>query len=127
MQEHPVFGMNVWNAFCKSNKVGSWKSLKGKESSAKTRLGPKSWQSYFREQDGCPETNFNNEMSLKEQVEASLPNWESWYPSLFHAAEDLGLIRARVCSPSSLLLSNRHSGVQDAARNAYIEKWGGKE
>jgi hypothetical protein len=66
-------------------------------------------------------------MSLRKQVEELLPNWESWYPSLFHAAEDLGLIRARVCSPSSLLLSNRHQGVQSAALNAYREKWGGNE
>ena len=66
-------------------------------------------------------------MNLKEQVEALLPNWESWYPSLFHAAEDLGIIRARVCSPSSLLLSNRHASVQSAALDAYREKWGGKE
>ena len=66
-------------------------------------------------------------MNLREQVEEVLPDWESWYPSLFHAAEDLGIIRARVCSPSSLLLSNRHAGVQDAARNAHREKWGGSE
>jgi len=66
-------------------------------------------------------------MNLREQVEELLPNWESWYPSLFHAAEDLGIIRARVCSPSSLLLSSRHAGVRDAALNAYREKWGGKE
>ena len=66
-------------------------------------------------------------MSLREEVEALLPNWESWYPSLFHAAEDLGLIRARVCAPSSLLLTNRHSAVQSDALNAYREKWGGKE
>jgi hypothetical protein len=66
-------------------------------------------------------------MNLREQVEELLPDWESWYPSLFHAAEDLGIIRARVCSPSSLLLSNRHAGVQDAALNAHREKWGGSE
>jgi len=65
--------------------------------------------------------------SLKEEVEALLPEWESWYPSLFHAAEDLGVIRARVCSPSSLLLTNRHARVQRAALDAYREKWGGKE
>lgn len=65
--------------------------------------------------------------SLKEEVEAILPEWESWYPSLFHAAEDLGLIRARVCAPSSLLLSKRHEGVHSAALEAYREKWGGKE
>jgi len=66
-------------------------------------------------------------MSLKNEVEALLPNWESWYPSLFHAAEDLGIIRARVCSPSSLMLSNRHSEVQSAALQAFREKWGGTE
>jgi hypothetical protein len=66
-------------------------------------------------------------MSLREQVEQLLPNWESWYPSLFHAAEDLGIIRARVCSPSSLLLSNRHASVQSEALKAYREKWGGTE
>lgn len=66
-------------------------------------------------------------MTLREEVEALLPNWESWYPSLFHAAEDLGLIRARVCSPDSLLLSNRHARVQSRARTAFRDKWGGKE
>jgi hypothetical protein len=66
-------------------------------------------------------------MSLRKAVEELLPNWESWYPSLFHAAEDLGLIRARVCSPSSLLLSTRHASVQSEALEAYREKWGGKE
>lgn len=66
-------------------------------------------------------------MSLKDQVEAMLPNWESWYPSLFHAAEDLGIIRARVCSPSSLMLNNRHASVQSAAVQAFREKWGGTD
>ncbi len=64
-------------------------------------------------------------MSLREQVEELLPAWENWYPSLFDAAVDLGVIRARVCAPSSLLLSSRHSGVQSAAANAHREKWGG--
>ncbi|MGI9343755.1 MAG: hypothetical protein ACR2QV_13035 [Gammaproteobacteria bacterium] len=66
-------------------------------------------------------------MSLRDEVEALLPNWESWYPSLFHAAEDLGIIRARVCSPSSLMLSNRHARVQSDAENAFKDKWGGRE
>ena len=66
-------------------------------------------------------------MTLREEVEALLPNWESWYPSLFHAAEDLGIIRARVCSPDSLLLNNRHSRVRSAALTEFREKWGGKE
>ena len=62
--------------------------------------------------------------SLREQVERLLPSWQSWYPSLFDAAADLGLIRARVCSPSSLLLSNRHAAVQSEALQAFKDKWG---
>lgn len=65
--------------------------------------------------------------SLKERVEQRLPSWESWYPSLFDAAVDLGLLRAQVCSPSKLLLSNRHSRVQQQAEQAHREKWGGTE
>jgi hypothetical protein len=61
--------------------------------------------------------------SLREQVEALLPQWRSWYPSLFDAAADLGLIRARVCSPSSLMLSNRHAAVQSEALQMFKEKW----
>jgi hypothetical protein len=64
-------------------------------------------------------------MTLREQVEELLPGWRSWYPSLFDAASDLGLIRARVCSPDSLLLSNRHAKVHSAARAAHREQWGG--
>ncbi|MFU8895084.1 MAG: hypothetical protein ACNA8J_01725 [Gammaproteobacteria bacterium] len=62
-------------------------------------------------------------MTLREQVEQLLPDWESWYPSLFDAARDLGVIRARICDPSSLLLSNRHAGVQSEAARAYREQW----
>jgi hypothetical protein len=62
-------------------------------------------------------------LNLRERVERLLPDWQSWYPSLFHAAEDLGLIRARVCAPSSLLLSNRHAAVQSEALQAFKEKW----
>jgi hypothetical protein len=61
--------------------------------------------------------------NLREQVERLLPAWQSWYPSLFHAAEDLGLIRARVCSPSSLMLSNRHASIQNEAMQAFREQW----
>ena len=64
-------------------------------------------------------------MTLREQVEELLPGWQSWYPSLFDAAADLGLIRARVCSPDSLLLSTRHANVRRAASEAHREKWGG--
>ena len=62
-------------------------------------------------------------LNLREQVESLLPGWQSWYPSLFDAAADLGLIRARVCAPSSLLLSNRHAAVQQEALQAFKEKW----
>lgn len=68
-----------------------------------------------------PETS--QRLSLKEQVERLLPTWQSWYPSLFDAAADLGLIRARVCAPSSLMLSNRHAAVQSEALQAFKEKW----
>jgi hypothetical protein len=61
--------------------------------------------------------------NLREQVESLLPTWQSWYPSLFDAAADLGLIRARVCAPSSLMLSNRHAGVQQEALQAFKEQW----
>jgi len=63
-------------------------------------------------------------MSLRDKVEELLPNWERWYPSLFDAASDLGIIKARVCDPNSLLLSNRHAGVQQQAEQAHREKWG---
>ena len=62
--------------------------------------------------------------SLREQVEQLLPGWKRWYPSLFDAATDLGLLRARVCSPDSLLLSRRHAAVQQSAEQAHRRKWG---
>jgi hypothetical protein len=65
--------------------------------------------------------------NVKKQVEALLPNWRTWYPSLFHAAEDLGVIRAQVCSPDSLMLSNRHSSVHSQALEAHRDQWGGSE
>lgn len=66
------------------------------------------------------------DVSLRDQVERLLPGWKRWYPSLFEAARDLGLIRARVCSPDSLLLSKRHASIQRDAEEAHREKWGGK-
>ena len=66
-------------------------------------------------------------MNLREQVDRLLPGWESWYPSLFEAAQDLGLIRARVCAPSSLLLSSRHASVQSEALQAFRERWSVEE
>src|SRR6188472_3743606 len=68
-----------------------------------------------------PETS--DRLNLREQVESMLPGWQSWYPSLFDAAADLGLIRARVCAPSQLLLSNRHAAVQQEALQMFKEKW----
>ena len=65
-------------------------------------------------------------MTLREQVEARLPNWQSWYPSLFDAACDLGILRARVCPPQSLLLQGRHASVRAEAEHAHREKWGGQ-
>ena len=62
-------------------------------------------------------------MSLRDQVESLLPNWQSWYPSVFDAALDLGLIRARVCAPGSLLLSQRHAAIYNEAVQAFREKW----
>jgi len=66
-------------------------------------------------------------MTLRDQVEQLLPGWKRWYPSLFEAACDLGLIRARVCPPESLLLSKRHHKVRRAAEDAHREQWGGRD
>jgi hypothetical protein len=66
-------------------------------------------------------------LSLREQVEMLLPAWQSWYPSLFDAAADLGLIRARVCAPSSLMLSHRHASVQSEALEAFKQHWSVEE
>ncbi len=65
-------------------------------------------------------------MNLREHVEELLPDWERWYPSLFDAATDLGLIRAQVCDPNSLLLTNRHARLRQRAEDAHREKWGGQ-
>jgi len=64
-------------------------------------------------------------MNIREQVEELLPNWDRWYPSLFDAAYDLGVIRAEVCDPDSLLLTRRHSKVRQRAEDAHREQWGG--
>lgn len=66
-------------------------------------------------------------MTLREQVEELLPAWQRWYPSVFEAARDLGLIRPVVCDPSTLLLHNRHSAIRNAAANAHREQWGGTD
>ena len=66
-------------------------------------------------------------MSLRDNVEAILPEWERWYPSLFDAAADLGVIRARVCPPGSLLLSRRHAAIREEAVRAFRERWNALE
>ncbi len=72
-----------------------------------------------------PQTKYNVSMNLRQQVEQLLPGWESWYPSLFDAAVDLGVIKAQVCSPDDLYLTRRHSRVQSAAATAHRDQWGG--
>jgi hypothetical protein len=66
-------------------------------------------------------------MSLRDAVEALLPEWERWYPSLFDAAADLGVIRCRICAPAQLLLSRRHSAIRDEAIAAFRERWNAVE
>jgi hypothetical protein len=73
--------------------------------------------------DGEEKRRDGERRSLREQVEGLLPSWQSWYPSLFDAAQDLGLIRARVCPPSMLMLSSRHAQVQSEALQAFKEQW----
>ena len=73
-----------------------------------------------------PTLGYIADMNLRDEVESLLPNWERWYPSLFDAASDLGIIRAEVCDPNSLLLTRRHQKVRQQAEDAHREKWGGK-
>jgi hypothetical protein len=65
--------------------------------------------------------------TMREQVETLLPEWRTWYPSLFDAACDLGLLRARVCDLGSLVLSQRHASIQNEALQAFREKWSVEE
>lgn len=74
----------------------------------------------------APTLSYIAAMSLREEVESLLPNWERWYPSLFDAAHDLGIIKAEVCDPNSLLLTSRHQKIRQRAEDAHREKWGGK-
>jgi len=62
---------------------------------------------------------------LRDKVDELLPYWERWYPSLFDAANDLGIIRAEVCDSNSLLLTHCHHKVRQRAEEAHREKWGG--
>ena len=65
--------------------------------------------------------------SLRDQVDELLPNWHSWYPSLFDAAHDLGILRARVCDLSSLVLSKRHANIYNEAVQSFREQWSVEE
>lgn len=62
-------------------------------------------------------------LSLRDTLDTLMPGWERWYPSVFDAAQDLGIIRARVCPPSQLLLSSRHAGLNGEALQAFRERW----
>ena len=66
-------------------------------------------------------------MTLKDRVDAIFPEWQRWYPSLFDAAVDLGVIRARVCDPASLLLSSRHAAVRAEAEQEHRRRWSAEE
>jgi len=72
-------------------------------------------------------TTLFTKRSLRDQVEELLPGWQSWYPSLFDAAHDLGILRARVCDLSSLVLSKRHASIYNEAVQAFREKWSVEE
>lgn len=61
--------------------------------------------------------------TLRERVERLLPEWQAWYANLFDAACDLGILRARVCDLSTLVLSRRHASVQNEALQAFRERW----
>lgn len=73
------------------------------------------------------QANHQGSRSLRDQVDELLPGWQSWYPSLFDAAQDLGILRARVCDLSSLVLSNRHASVYNEALQAFRNQWSVEE
>ena len=72
-------------------------------------------------------SSITSNRSLRDQVDELLPNWQSWYPSLFDAAHDLGILRARVCDLSSLVLSRRHASIYNEAVQAFREQWSVEE
>jgi len=74
-----------------------------------------------------PSSTLSSKRSLRDQVDELLPNWQSWYPSLFDAACDLGILRARVCDLSTLVLSRRHASVYNEALQAFREQWSVEE
>jgi len=84
------------------------------------------WHNRSMNQDSPPPLH-TAKRSLRDQVDELLPNWQSWYPSLFDAAYDLGILRARVCDLSSLVLSKRHASVYSEALQAFREQWSVEE
>ncbi len=64
-------------------------------------------------------------MTLKDRVEQVFPEWQRWYPSLFDAAVDLGILRARVCDPSSLLLRGERARGMSAIGAPATQRRGG--
>jgi len=72
-------------------------------------------------------TQSQSNRSLRDQVEELLPDWQSWYPSLFDAAHDLGILRARVCDLSTLVLSRRHAHIYNEAVQSFREQWSVEE
>jgi hypothetical protein len=86
------------------------------------------WQNSIMDSTGkLPPTKQQGNRSLRDQVDELLPGWQSWYPSLFDAAYDLGILRARVCDLSSLVLSNRHAGIYNEALQAFRNQWSVEE
>lgn len=75
----------------------------------------------------APPHTHQGSRSLRDEVDELLPGWQSWYPSLFDAAQDLGILRARVCDLSSLLLSNRHASIYNEAVQAFRNQWSVEE
>ena len=47
-------------------------------------------------------------------------------PESPEAWASLGIIKAEVCDPNTLLLSTRHAKVRQRAEDAHREKWGGQ-
>ena len=70
---------------------------------------------------------YQSSRSLRDRVDELLPGWQSWYPSLFDAAHDLGILRAQVCDLSSLVLSNRHAHIHNEAVQAFRNQWSVEE
>jgi len=91
------------------------------------RESPQQWQNRAMNSPRQPAHKPQGNRSLRDQVDELLPGWQSWYPSLFDAAQDLGILRARVCDLSSLVLSNRHASVYNEAVQAFRNQWSVEE